>query len=346
MDDFARRLLRWHRRHGRHDLPWQHPRTPYRVWVSEVMLQQTRVATVIAYFERFVAAFPDVAALATADEDQVLALWSGLGYYRRARFLQAAAGECIARHDGKLPRGFDAVAALPGIGRSTAGAILALGCGQRHAILDGNVKRVLARVHGIRGWPGERSVENALWAHAEAHTPATRVADYTQAIMDLGATVCTRNCPRCDECPLAALCVANRDGLTRAIPAPRPARVLPEKHTVWLVLRDRRGRVLLQRRPPQGVWPGLWSLPEAADVAAARRRAARLAELDDPSGTALRDIRHGFTHFRLLATPVLWRAAQRRRAIADDPGLRWCSRSGISALGIPAPIRKLLEEVG
>ncbi|MGH8116034.1 MAG: A/G-specific adenine glycosylase [Rhodanobacteraceae bacterium] len=345
MDGFAHRLLRWHRRHGRHDLPWQHPRTPYRVWISEVMLQQTQVATVIAYFERFVAAFPDVATLATAEEDQVLALWSGLGYYRRARFLQEAARECIARHAGELPRGFDAVAALPGIGRSTAGAILALGCGQRHAILDGNVKRVLARVHGIRGWPGERPIENALWAHAEAHTPATRVADYTQAIMDLGATVCTRNRPHCDACPLAATCSAYRDQLTRAIPAPRPARVLPEKHTVWLVLRDRRGRVLLQRRPPQGVWPGLWSLPEAADVAAAHQRAACIAELDDACGTVLPHVRHGFTHFRLLATPVLWRAARRCRAIADDPDLRWCSRSGIEALGIPAPIRKLLGEV-
>ncbi|HEU0276633.1 MAG TPA: A/G-specific adenine glycosylase [Rhodanobacteraceae bacterium] len=342
MDDFAHRLLGWHRRHGRRDLPWQHPRTPYRVWISEVMLQQTQVATVIPYFERFVATFPDVAALATADEDQVMALWSGLGYYRRARFLQAAARECVARHGGELPRQFEAVAALPGIGRSTAGAILALGCCQRHAILDGNAKRVLARVHGVRGWPGERSIENALWTHAEAHTPATQVADYTQAIMDLGATVCTRTRPRCDECPLADACLARRDALTLTIPAPRPARVLPEKRTVWLVLRDRRGRVLLQRRPPQGVWPGLWSLPEAADVAAAQRRAACLAELDDASGIALADVRHGFTHFRLLATPMLWRSAQRSRTIADDPDSRWCSPSEIAALGVPAPVRKLL----
>jgi A/G-specific adenine glycosylase len=342
MDGFARRLLDWFDRHGRHDLPWQHPRTPYRVWISEVMLQQTRVATVIPYFERFVAALPDLTALAAADEDRVLALWSGLGYYRRARHLHAAAESCVARHRGELPRDFEALAALPGIGRSTAGAILALGSGGHHAILDGNARRVLSRFHGVRGWPGERASENALWAHAESHTPAQRVADYTQAIMDLGAAVCTRSKPRCDACPQAQACLARRDGLTAVLPASRPARVLPEKQAVFVVLRDRRDRVLLQRRPPSGVWPGLWSLPEAADDHAARALATRLAGLGDVAGTALPEIRHAFTHFRLRATPREWRGVTKPRAVADNPDARWCSPAELATMGIPAPVRKLL----
>ncbi|WHZ17969.1 MAG: A/G-specific adenine glycosylase [Rhodanobacteraceae bacterium] len=346
MDGFARRLLDWYDLHGRHDLPWQdtpaNRRTPYRVWVSEVMLQQTQVATVVPYFERFLAVLPEIRALAAADEDRVLALWSGLGYYRRACHLHAAARICATQHGGELPRDVDALAALPGIGRSTAGAILALAHGQRHAILDGNVKRVLARFHGQRGWPGERVVEHALWQHAEAHTPGTRVADYTQAIMDLGATVCTRANPRCDACPQARDCVALRNGLAVDIPAPRPARATPQRRSVFVVLRDRQDRVLLQRRPPQGVWPGLWSLPEAPDVNGARGYAARLAELDGTAAAVLPEIRHAFTHFKLLATPLEWRGVRAHPGIADDPGLRWCSPAELAALGVPAPVRKLL----
>ncbi|MES2403180.1 MAG: A/G-specific adenine glycosylase [Pseudomonadota bacterium] len=346
MDGFAQRLLHWYDQHGRHDLPWQdtptNRRTPYRVWISEVMLQQTQVATVISYFERFVQALPDVAALAAAPEDQVMALWSGLGYYRRARHLHAAAGQCVALHGGELPRDFESLAALPGLGRSTAAAILAQAHGQRHAILDGNVKRVLARFHGVRGWPGERSVEQALWSHAETHTPATRVADYTQAIMDLGATVCTRANPRCAECPQAAECIAHRDDLTNAIPAPRPARVLPEKHIVFVILRDEHDRVLLQRRPPQGVWPRLWSLPEADDADAASPMALRLARLDCATAATLPGIRHTFTHFRLHALPLEWRGVRANTGLADDPDSRWCSPGELATLGIPAPVKKLL----
>lgn len=342
MDGFAHRLLQWYGPHGRHDLPWQHPRTPYRVWVSEVMLQQTQVATVIPYFERFIEALPDVAALAAAPEDQVMALWSGLGYYRRARHLHAAAKLCVVHHGGQLPRDFDALAALPGLGRSTAAAILALAHGERHAILDGNVKRVLARFHGVHGWPGERTNENALWTHAEAHTPSTRVADYTQAIMDLGATACTRANPRCAECPQTAECIAHRDNLTGSIPAPRPTRTLPEKHIVFVVLRDEHDRVLLQRRPPQGVWPRLWSLPEANDVDAATPLAACLARLDSATAATLPGIRHTFTHFRLHAVPVEWRDVRANVALADDPDSRWCSAGEIATMGVPAPVRKLL----
>lgn len=345
-DGFARDLLRWYDQHGRHDLPWQHPRTAYRVWVSEVMLQQTQVGTVIPYFERFVRALPDVAALAAAPEDRVMALWSGLGYYRRARFLQAAARACVAQHHGTLPDNFEALAALPGIGRSTAGAILALAHGQRHAILDGNVKRVLTRFHGIRGWPGERAIEQVLWSHAEAHTPGARIADYTQAIMDLGATLCTRAHPRCSECPLARECAARRDGLTASIPAPRPARVLPEKQTVFVLLRDARHRVLLQRRPPQGVWPSLWSLPEAGDVQAACALAAALASLDRSPPQALPVIRHTFTHFRLCAAPLEWCNVRIKPRVGDAPGLRWCAHAELAELGVPAPVRKLLDATG
>src|SRR6185437_149588 len=242
--NIAPRLLPWFDRRGRHDLPWQRPRTPYRVWISEVMLQQTQVATVIPYFERFMRALPDVEALAQAGEDEVFALWSGLGYYARARNLHRAARACVARHGGELPGDFDALLELQGIGRSTAGAILALSRGAPFPILDGNVKRVLARHAGARGWPGERAVETRLWSLAEGNTPRERVADYTQAIMDLGATVCTRANPNCGECPLSADCVAFLHGLTSMLPQPRPARAPPQRDTVMLILLDAQQRVL------------------------------------------------------------------------------------------------------
>ncbi|HEX7130287.1 MAG TPA: A/G-specific adenine glycosylase [Rhodanobacteraceae bacterium] len=345
MSGIASRLLPWFDRHGRHDLPWQHPRTPYRVWVSEVMLQQTQVATVVRYFERFVRELPDVRALAGASEDQVFALWSGLGYYRRARHLHQAARACVAQHGGELPRDFAALAALPGIGRSTAGAIMALAHDRRFAILDGNVKRVLARFHGVHGWPGERIVEQRLWALAERGTPERRIADYTQAIMDLGATVCTRAAPRCGDCPLADTCVARRQGLTDVLPQVRPARELPQRQTVMLVLRDAQDRVLLQRRGAQGVWSGLWSLPEAADGESAHRVAASLARLDKTQAETLPPFLHAFTHYRLHAQPLLWRDARARAALADAPDQRWCTRDDFAALGIPAPVRRLLKEL-
>ena len=263
-DGFATALLAWFDRHGRKDLPWQRERTPYRVWLSEVMLQQTQVRTAIPYFERFAAALPTLPDLAAAPEDQVLALWSGLGYYSRARNLLRAARICIERHDGALPHDIDALSALPGIGRSTAAAILAQAFGERHAILDGNVRRVLARFHGLHGWHGSGPVQRALWNLADRHTPATRTADYTQAIMDLGATVCTRARPRCGDCPLGNACIARRDGLVEVLPTPKPARAIPERETTMLIVHDPAGRVLLERRPPSGVWGSLWSLPECA----------------------------------------------------------------------------------
>ena len=338
-EHFAARLLDWHAVHGRHDLPWQTPRTPYRVWLSEIMLQQTQVATVIGYFERFVAALPDLATLAAAPPDRVLALWSGLGYYSRARNLQRAAQLCLERHDGELPRDIDALAALPGIGRSTAGAILAQAHGLRVPILDGNVKRVLTRWHGLPGWPGASAVARTLWQHADAHTPPARVADYTQAIMDLGATVCVRAAPRCEACPLADDCVARRDGLTALLPERKPAKPAPTRSTCMLLLCREDGRVLLQRRPPTGVWAGLWSLPEFddADVLGA------LAAGWPGEGEWRRPFEHVLTHFDWTLQPLRWRWPPRTRIDAALPPGRWFTATEALALGLPAPIRKLLS---
>lgn len=345
---FATRLLRWFDRHGRKDLPWQRTldngrRDAYRVWLSEVMLQQTQVATVIGYFERFVSSLPSLRDLAAADEDTVLALWSGLGYYRRARFLHRAAQICVEQHGGELPRDFDALHALPGIGRSTAGAILAQAHGLRFPILDGNVKRVLTRYHGIHGHPGESAVEKQLWQHAEAHTPVARVADYTQAIMDLGATLCVRSRSRCESCPLAAGCIAHRDGLTAQLPTAKPGKRTPTRSTVMLILRDHHGRVLLERRGPQGVWSGLWSLPEATDPDGAWRIAQQHALID--GAQTLTPFTHVFSHYRLDIEPLLFDRATATRGIADNPQLRWYSTEELAALGLPAPVRTLLLNI-
>ncbi len=346
IDTFAARLLRWFDAHGRKDLPWQRPRTPYRVWLSEVMLQQTQVATVIPYFARFVAALPDLHALASATQDEVFALWSGLGYYSRARNLQRAAQLCVERHGGELPHDFDALVALPGIGRSTAGAILAQAFDLQFPILDGNVKRVLARRHGIAGWPGEKSIENQLWKFAGSQTPHDRVADYTQAIMDLGATVCTRARPHCADCPVNDGCIAQRDGLTQELPARKPARALPTRSILMLVLRDAHGRVLLERRAPTGIWAGLWSLPEAVDETSARETVAR-TQTHARGAIAFRALpafTHTFTHFHLDVTPLA-AAVDYPAAIADDADRRWLHRHEAAALGLPAPVRKLIASL-
>lgn len=341
-------LLRWFDRHGRHDLPWQHPRTPYRVWLSEIMLQQTRVQVVVPYFERFVAALPDVPALARASLDQVLSLWSGLGYYARARNLRAAAKLCVERHGGELPRDLDALVALPGIGRSTAGAIAAQAWGLRAPILDGNVRRVLARLHGIEGWPGAPAVEKRLWALAQAHLadpdlPDARLADYTQAQMDFGATLCTRHDPACIVCPLQERCVALHEGRVAELPAPRPGRPLPERSALVLLLYDADGNLLLQRRPPAGIWGGLWSLPEFGDAACARGWFDEHLDGDFDQGTPLPAVAHGFTHFRLQLRPLQWRGLAPRAAVRDNQHLRWTPPAAVGPLGLPAPIRRLLQ---
>ena len=331
---FADRVLGWFAEHGRTDLPWQHPRTRYRVWVSEIMLQQTQVATVRGYFERFIDRFPDVRALADAPLDDVLALWSGLGYYARARNLHRAAIAVRDDHGGDVPDAFDALLALPGIGRSTAGAILAQADGARHAILDGNVKRVLARHEAIGGWPGKTAVTNALWTAAERYTPATSVADYTQAIMDLGATVCTRSRPLCVVCPVADSCQAFAAGTTDAFPGKRPRKPRPVRAVNMLVWRREDGAVLLERRPDHGVWGGLWSFPE--------RDAEVTVPAEYPRAERLPGLTHRFTHFDLEISPWCVPAGSE---VADAPSQRWVHPDALESVGVPRPVEQILESL-
>ena len=342
MSEFAHRLLAWFDRDGRHDLPWQHPRTPYRVWLSEIMLQQTQVQTVIPYFTRFLDALPTLPDLAAAESDRVMALWAGLGYYARARNLHRAAQVCVLEHDGELPDDFDALSALPGIGRSTAGAILAQAHGQRIAILDGNVKRTLARYHGIDGWPGSSPVEKKLWQIAESHLPQARMADYTQAIMDFGATLCTRHDPACVLCPLQDGCVARREGRVEQLPESKPGKPLPERRTLMLWVEDAQGRVLLARRPPKGVWAGLWSLPETEGHDEARDWLARHIVADFDAGEDLPVFEHVFSHYRLHIEPRRWRLADAGAHKGDNADLRWQPLQQLHELGLPAPVKKLL----
>lgn len=338
---FASRVVEWHRRHGRHDLPWQNTRDPYRIWLSEVMLQQTQVTTVLAYYERFLCAFPDVAALATAPLDDVLRVWSGLGYYRRARHLHEAANIIVRDHDGAFPRELDRIASLPGIGRSTASAIAAFAFGTCAAILDGNVKRVLARHRGVEGYPGAPAVERTLWNIAETELPTTGIEAYTQAMMDLGATVCVRSRPRCDACPVAGDCEALRTHRVDTLPTARPPRVLPHHQTHVLML-EWNGAWLFEQRPSVGVWADLWSLPEIAygedPLTASRLR----YDVEPCSVDALPAIEHAFTHYRLtlhplrigLSTPPLQMNA---------PGRTWLAVDAALASALPAPIKRLVH---
>jgi len=342
-DGFVPRLLHWFDDHGRHDLPWQHPRTPYRVWLSEIMLQQTQVGTVIPYFLKFLDVFPTLPDLAAASNDAVMAQWAGLGYYARARNLHAAAQRCVALHGGELPRAFDALHALPGIGRSTAGAILSQAWNDRFAILDGNVKRVLTRYYGVAGFPGLPVIEKQLWTVAERHldaVPDGRMADYTQAQMDLGATICTRSRPACAICPLQADCVARREGRTDQLPTPKPGRTLPEREAVALLLRDSSGRVLLQKRPDTGIWAQLWTLPQADSGMALQDWFDAHVEGSLEDAEPLPVLEHTFSHYRLHLQVLVRQVQGLRRELPD---LRWVDAAALASLGLPAPIRKLLE---
>lgn len=345
-DRFVAPLLGWFDQHGRHDLPWQHPRSPYRVWLSEIMLQQTQVATVIPYFQRFMQSFPTLADLATADNDAVMAHWAGLGYYARARNLHAAAKQCVELHGVELPRDFDALLALPGIGRSTAGAILSQAWNEPFPIMDGNVKRVLSRYHGIIGYPGLPAIENQLWALAAthlAHVPDGRRADYTQAQMDFGATLCTRARPACILCPLQDSCTAHAQGLADSLPTPKPSKVLPEREATALLLEDTQGRILLQKRPPTGIWASLWTLPQAETDGEMRQWFASNITGDYDNSVELPLIVHTFSHYRLHLQPLHARKVALTARVGDNDNLRWVAVSELSSLGLPAPIRKLLE---
>ena len=341
---FAAALLEWFAANGRRDLPWQIDPTPYRVWVSEIMLQQTQVATAIPYFRRFMERFPGVDTLADAPLDEVLHLWSGLGYYARARNLHRAAHLLVSECAGRFPEELEEVMRLPGIGRSTAAAILALSGGQRHAILDGNVKRVLARRFGVAGYPSEPVVEKTLWSLAEACTPDERNADYTQAIMDLGATVCTRARPACLLCPVADECVARLEGIQSQLPTPRPRASRPRR-AAWLVMAMRgEHKVLLERRPPAGIWGGLWGLPEFPTRAHADQWCIENLSAAAPA-TRGDVIRHAFSHFDFEMRPLLVRCMGRSAGLRDADRYRWYDLRVPMQVGLPKPIVTLMARV-
>jgi A/G-specific adenine glycosylase len=345
--EFSDALLAWFDVHGRHNLPWTANSTPYRVWVSEVMLQQTQVATVIPYYQQFMERFPEVNSLAEAPLDEVLHLWTGLGYYARARNLRACAQLLVAQHGGEFPLDIAAVTALPGIGRSTAGAILALSRGQRHPILDGNVKRVLARVFGIAGDPGSAAVVTRMWSQAEACTPTSRVGAYTQAIMDLGATLCTRTRPACTVCPMSDRCVAALEGRQEELPSPKAKRVRGSRQATLLIAEtgcDASIAVLVERRPEAGLWGGLWSPPQFESEFAALDWCRR--EIGEPHVEAqlLTPIHHAFTHFDLLLTPLRVRCKP-TGAVHEANDRIWYALATPPRVGLPQPIRQLFERL-
>lgn len=347
--DFAQAVLAWFDQHGRKHLPWQQNTTPYRVWVSEIMLQQTQVSTVIPYYERFMSAFPTVQALAAAPADEVMHLWTGLGYYARARNLHKAAQVLVDKHGGEFPATVEEVAELPGIGLSTAGAVISLSRQQRAVILDGNVKRVLARFHAVEGVPTETAAQKELWAHAEAHTPQARVHHYNQAMMDLGATLCTRSKPACLLCPLQSACVAHARHEETAYPRKKASKATPEKSAWFLLLVNAAGEVLLQQRPPAGIWGGLWSLPEypqedGVDEAALKTLLTREWGLKKPRAEIWPERGHTFSHYHLRIHPVLVTVPELTHS-AEAPTL-WCKLGTTPPVGLPAPIKALLEELG
>ncbi len=340
MTQFATRIIRWQRRHGRHDLPWQNTRDAYRIWLSEVMLQQTQVATVIPYYRRFLQRFPRLKALAAAPLDDVLAAWSGLGYYARARNLHRAAQQVAAAHRGRFPRSFEAVLALPGVGRSTAAAICVFAFGARHAILDGNVKRLLARCFGIAGYPGDAKTAAKLWRKTGQLLPMRNLESYSQGLMDLGAAICVRGKPRCEVCPVATDCVARRRGTIGRLPTPRPRKSLPQRHTHMLVLLHA-GQVLLEKRAPSGIWGGLWSLPEVASSAGIAALCAQRYGAQIATHATLPTVAHGFTHFRLDIEPHrLGVASVAPRAAA--PGVLWLPLEDALGAALPAPVKRIL----
>jgi A/G-specific adenine glycosylase len=345
-DTFSTALLAWFDQYGRKHLPWQQRRSPYRVWVSEIMLQQTQVNTVIPYYERFMERLPDVQALAAADEDIVLHLWTGLGYYARARNLHKTAQLIVAEHGGVFPDSVDALSALPGIGRSTAGAIRALGTGQHAVILDGNVKRVLCRVHCVEGPPEQPKVQQKLWQFAEQHTPRERCADYTQAIMDLGATLCARTKPACGLCPVNEFCEAHATNRTADFPNKKIAKTLPVKSTYMLIFHHRDAQqVLLEKRPPQGIWGGLWSFPETDDVTSFD--GALHGQLLSSPGDAQQwaPLRHTFSHYHLDITPVVIPLDRAHISIMENERWHWYDLRAPTELGLAAPVKKLLEKL-
>lgn len=331
-------LLQWHAEHGRHDLPWQQTTDAYRIWVSEIMLQQTQVSTVIPYYQRFMQSFPKVTDLAQAPNDEVMHHWTGLGYYARARNLHKTAQIIAEQYHGKFPTEFEQVLALPGIGRSTAGAILAFSQQQRWPILDGNVKRVLARFYEVEGWYGKKPVENKLWQLADANTPQSDVAVYTQAIMDFGATVCTRSKPQCSSCPLSADCGAYHNERVKELPHGKPKTAKPTKQTYMLLIKNSDDAFLLQQNPPSGIWGGLWCPPQTSRLELPLKVGPHSLRIQQQ----LPMLKHTFSHYHLEITPVACRITSSQDGVAEDTHI-WYKTNSTQALGLAAPVKKLLE---
>lgn len=341
MSDLSRALLKWYDAHGRKTLPWSNPRTPYRVWISEIMLQQTQVETVIPYFKRFMKAFPSIKALADAPQEAVMTHWAGLGYYARARNLHKAAQMIRSEFAGRMPDDLEALQRLPGIGRSTAGAIRSLAFDAPAAILDGNVKRVLSRYHARPGWPDARENLNALWDIASQHLPQKRFGDYTQALMDLGATLCTRTQPQCGSCPLKKSCVAHAENLQDEIPAARPKKKLPQRNTHWLILRAKQDILLIQR-PQTGIWGGLWAFPEWESYSAAQ---AHAADLNPDALEVLASFNHTFTHFKLSIHPMLVHLSKKPAVLPDNWTPLWYNKRHSNACAVPKPVAHVMKQL-
>lgn len=342
---FSVRLLKWFDQHGRKNLPWQQQPSPYHVWLSEIMLQQTQVNTVIPYYQKFTERFSNITTLAHAPVDDVLALWTGLGYYARARNLHKAANIMVDSHQGQMPDTLDELIALPGIGRSTAGAIMALAHHQHFPILDGNVKRVLSRHAAVEGWPGKKHIENNLWLIAEQHLPNDRVANYVQAQMDLGATLCTRSKPKCTICPLNTDCQAYINGNPNAYPTSKPKKVIPTRQSHWIVAQAPSGELLLEQRPSLGIWGGLWSFPELGNIDDLSYTCTHQLNVNAINIKSLTYIKHVFSHFKLEIFPHLIKCEINNNNIAENKKLAWYKISDALQLGLPAPVKSLIESL-
>ncbi|MDH5229040.1 MAG: A/G-specific adenine glycosylase [Gammaproteobacteria bacterium] len=342
-EQFAQQLLAWYDINGRKNLPWHQQANAYKVWLSEIMLQQTQVTTVIPYFQRFLRRFPTLSDLAGADLDSVLSLWSGLGYYARARNLHACARQILDKHHGEFPQDYETVMQLPGVGRSTAAAILAQAFGQRHAILDGNVKRVLARLHCVAGWPGSHKTSETLWTWAEHYTPYERLADYTQAIMDLGALICSRGKPKCVACPITNACLAHQTQTIEKFPEPKPKKHIQLKKVRMLLIANDKQELLLAKRPPAGIWGGLWSLPECPweqDIETWINQT--LGIICEPL-EEFNVIRHSFSHFNLDIYPVLLKTEDNAVKLMEATPTIWYKRRLNSKYGLAKPVQTLVE---
>jgi len=342
---FSQQLLDWFDQYGRTNLPWQQQPTPYHVWLSEIMLQQTQVTTVIDYYQRFIQYYPTIEDLAKASQGDVLALWTGLGYYARARNLHKTAIVIVEQYQGMMPADLDQLIALPGIGRSTAGAIMALAHHQNFAILDGNVKRILTRYYAISGWPGKKEVENKLWQLAEQLLPNDRIADYIQAQMDLGATLCTRSKPDCKNCPLKVDCQAYQYDIPQNYPTSKPKKNIPTRQIHWLIAQSLSGKVLLEQRPNSGIWGGLWSFPELNSSDNIAFECQNNFKLSGGEITAKPHIRHVFTHFKLDIHPHIMSDVTMEDQIAENKNRTWYKIRDALQLGLPAPVKSFLQSL-